>query len=106
MKGMEKDFYRAKKISKFYNIQSITFNNFSFNIKKNINTYIRNHYEPIQDPIVPIYIEIINKNLSKGNEIFFDGQGSDSLLMGLPHNFLINLYNPSTPIKLFYYNIY
>jgi asparagine synthetase B (glutamine-hydrolysing) len=94
MKGMEKDFYRAKKISKFYNIQSITFNNFSFNIKKNINTYIRNHYEPIQDPIVPIYIEIINKNLSKGNEIFFDGQGSDSLLMGLPHNFLINLYNP------------
>lgn len=94
MKGMEKDFSRAKKISKFYNIQSITFNNFSFNIKKNINAYIQNHYEPIQDPIVPIYIEIINRNLLKGNEIFFDGQGSDSLLMGLPHNFLINLHNP------------
>lgn len=94
MKGIEKDFYKAKKISKFYNIKTITFENFSPKIKKNIDSFIENHYEPIQDPIVPVYIELINKNLLQGNEIFFDGQGSDSLLMGLPHNLLINLHKP------------
>ena len=49
---------------------------------------------PVQDPIVPVYKEIVFQNLRKGNEVFFDGQGADTLLMGLPHNLLINLHSP------------
>ena len=94
MKGMENDFLIAKKISDYYKIKVKTFDNFSSNFNNNINLYIDKQFEPVQDPIVPAYYQIINENLVSGDEVFFDGQGADSLLMGLPHNLLINLYNP------------
>jgi hypothetical protein len=124
MKGFENDFYKAKKISDFYNIKTKTFENFYSKIEKNIHEFIKDQYEPIEDPIVPIYLELINNNQLTGNEIFYDGQGSDSLLMGLPHNLLVNLHvnflnkvflilnklfifklKPDTGLKRFYYRV-
>jgi len=94
MKGMEKDYFYAQKISNYYNINSISLENFSSKIKYYANFFLEESYEPLQDPIAPIYLNIIEQNSNQENNIFFDGQGADSLLMGLPHNLLVMLYSP------------
>lgn len=94
MNGMEKEFEFAKKISEHYNIETLLYNDFDNDIEKNIISFIEDEIDLIQDPIVPIYKELVLQNTLYKNEMFFDGQGADSLFMGLPHNLLINIYNP------------
>jgi hypothetical protein len=94
MKGIEKEFHKAKDISNHFHVATIILEEFSSDFKENINKFIENQYEPIQDPIVPVYMELVSKSSVKGHKVYFDGQGADSLLMGLPHNLLVNLYNP------------
>ena len=100
MEGMIKEYTKAIKISAYYNINTITYNKDIESIYKNLDSYIEEKYEPIQDPISPVYKDIINKNLNSADDIFVDGQGADSLLMGLPHNLIINVYSPKR-IKIF-----
>lgn len=105
MKGMEKDYFYAKKISDYYNINSISLENFSSEINHYVNFFLEESYEPLQDPIAPIYLNIIEKNSNYGDELFFDGQGADSLLMGLPHNLLVKLYTPYLNKIFFLFNL-
>ena len=94
MKGMKKDFNNAFKISKYYKREALIYDKFDKKAALNIASFIEDEMHPVQDPIVPVYKEIVFQNLRKGNEVFFDGQGADTLLMGLPHNLLINLHSP------------
>ncbi|MDC3155311.1 asparagine synthase-related protein, partial [Pelagibacteraceae bacterium] len=94
MKGIEKEYDDAIKISNYYNVKTINFKNFNSDLKDNIDKFLEYLYEPIQDPIVPVYMKLVSSSTDENHKIYFDGQGADSLMMGLPHNLLVNLYHP------------
>ena len=95
MKGLEGEFYKATKISSSFSIKYYVYKQYNNSIKNNFEEYLDNYYEPLQDPVAPFYREIID-NYDKGvANIFLDGQGADTLLHGLPHNLIVNMYSPN-----------
>lgn len=104
MNGFEKDFIFSKKICEYYNIEFIELKFEDNIISENIDEILTKTKEPISDEIAPVYYEIL-KNYSQLNKnkktVFIDGQGADTVLLGLPHHLLLKLYNPYLS-KIFY----
>lgn len=92
--GLEEDFKRAKKLSKLLKselkeivpkvVESREVEKFIVEQTTNLSELI---YEPLLFTVNSIFKEIGD------NSVIFDGQGADTVLGGLPHHLLIQLYN-------------
>lgn len=89
MDGLEHEYNKARKISAQFNYPNIKYIPDSDKLNSIVKHYISNTFEPIFDSIYPVMTNML-ENIEYIN--ILDGQGADSILMGLPHNRLVGIY--------------
>lgn len=99
MTGLIGEAEKARRISEFYNVpnKQYTFN--SERASELIRDYVTIWSNPVSDSIYPVYTSMIaslndDEKFRERKNFILDGQGADSVLIGLPHNALMNLYKP------------
>lgn len=91
MDGFEPEARRAVKIAETCGFSHILYKPDQSSIEKIAKQFVQETYEPVFDSVMPVLTDMVDA--SKYN-ILLDGQAADSLLMGLPHNRLLDLYHP------------
>lgn len=89
MDGLEQEYNKAKKISDQFNYFNIKYIPDNKKLNSIVQYYISNSFEPVFDSIYPVMTNML-ENMEYVN--ILDGQGADSILMGLPHNRLVGVY--------------
>ncbi|MFW5793715.1 MAG: asparagine synthase-related protein [Bacteroidota bacterium] len=97
MTGMEEQAILAKQIADNLNIDNKLHRVNPESVKEILTKFIKNNYEPVSDPIMPVIREML---LSVNNTTIIDGQGADSLLLAVPQARLMSLYSPILSILL------
>jgi len=103
MTGLESEAKKAEDISRLLRITNRQYKYTKNDSGKILTEFISKYNTPVYDPICPIYtsmIESLNDDIdfSEKTNIIVEGQCADSVLLGLPHNFLLQLYNPQFSI--------
>ena len=93
MTGYEHELTRARTIAKQLGVKLFV-NDCDFDATSILDKYIIETLEPVCDEIVPVIYNLVLQARQKEQSfsIIVDGQGADSLLMGLPHDKLVDLH--------------
>ncbi|MCD4811327.1 hypothetical protein K8R14_01830 [bacterium] len=99
MTGLIGEAEKARRISEFYNVINKQYAFNSERASELIRDYVTIWSNPVSDSIYPVYTSMIaslndDEKFRECKNFILDGQGADSVLIGLPHNALLNLYKP------------
>jgi len=99
MTGLMGEAEKARRISEFYNVPNKQYTFDSKRALELIRNYVTIWSSPVSDSIYPVYTSMIaslndDEKFRERKNLIIDGQGADSVLIGLPHNALMNLYKP------------
>jgi len=106
MPGMASEVGRAKKVGSQFGVFVEEFIPDRIEADKAVKKYVASFSNVMFDPVVPVITAMFNECIgdrSKGGKVVvFEGQGADTVLVGLPHNTAIELYKwPLFPVFWF-----
>ncbi len=98
MTGLESEAKKAGDISRLLKIANRQYKYAVNDTGKFLTEFISKYNTPVYDPICPVYtamIESLNDDdeFSERTNVIVEGQCADSILLGLPHNLLMQFYN-------------